>query len=152
MIGQGTFKARASTMRYTTSSSKGTPGVEVVFNLTDGPDKGSNITWTGWMTDGTRVRTAESLEACGFDGESDATITKNEVYLVIEHEEYEGKTRARVQWVNDMARGPGSTPMDPAKAADVKADLRGLIMAKKQASAGTAPATTAAPAATAPKF
>ena len=112
MIAPGTVKARASTMRFTNSSEKGTPGVEVVFNILEGPDKGTNVVWRGWMTEKTRVRTAESLEACGFDGENDATVTKNEVYIVIEHEEYEGKTRPRVAWVNDMSRGPGSTPMD----------------------------------------
>ena len=153
MIAPGTVKARASTMRFTNSSEKGTPCVEVVFNILEGPDKGTNVVWRGWMTEKTRVRTAESLDACGFDGENDATVTKNEVYIVIEHEEYEGKMRPRVWWVNDMSRGPGSTPMDPAKAADVKADLRGLIQAKKAAASGTAPAASAAGnGSTAPKF
>jgi hypothetical protein len=154
MIGEGTWRARAVTMAFINSSKKGTPGIEVAFCITEGPHKGANIGWTGWMTPATQERTAESLQTCGFDGEDVATVTKNEVFLVVEHETYakdDGTvvTRAKVAWVNSLERGVGSQPMDSAKAAEVKANLRGLIMAKKQSA--PAPVDTGAPK-MAPKF
>lgn len=87
----------------------GKPQVAVGFQiLTEGADPGY-ITWHGYFTEKTADRTIESLRLCGWQGDDlteltdsnpAANLSANEVELVIEDETYEGKTRAKVQWVN----------------------------------------------------
>jgi hypothetical protein len=120
-------------------SSTGTPGITVVFNILDeGPYKGRMIEFTGWTNDNCKVRTAESLALCGFDGRDPKTIGKNVVQIVIEEETYvkdpglpTEKTykNARVKWVNDPSRGRTQfTPMAPAEKQAAFDGLRGLIL------------------------
>jgi hypothetical protein len=143
MIAEGMYKARGTSLSVGKSGQKGTLGATVVFSITqDGPQKGQLIEWTGWLTDGAKGRTGESLVLCGYDGADPTSIGKNEVLLVIEHEDIPAdpnnpnappRKRARVSWVNDPARGGmGMVPLDGAEQAQVLADLRGLVFAKRE--------------------
>ena len=146
MIPEGNYLARGISMSDGKSKDKGTLGITVVFNVTqDGPQKGQMLEWTGWLTDKAKARTAESLVLCGFDGTDPKTIGTREVLLVVEHEDVPPdpnnppapgtppRKRARVSWVNDPARGGmGMTPLDGAESAQVMADLRGLVFAKRE--------------------
>jgi hypothetical protein len=143
MIPEGNYLARGVSMSEGKSKDKGTLGITVVFNITqDGPQKGQMIEWTGWLTDKSKARTAESLVLCGFDGTDHKTIGARDVLLVVEHEDVPPdpnnpnaptRKRARVSWVNDPARGGmGMVPLDGAEQAQVMSELRGLIFAKRE--------------------
>lgn len=143
MIPEGNYLARGMSMSDGKSKIKGSHGITVVFNVTqDGPHKGQILEWTGWLSDASKGRTAESLVLCGFDGQDPETIKKNEVLLVVQHEDIPPdpnnpsapvRKRARVSWVNDPARGGmGMEPLDGAERAQVMADLRGLVFAKRE--------------------
>jgi hypothetical protein len=143
MIAEGMYKARGTSLYVGKSGQKGTLGATVVFGITqDGPQKGQLIEWIGWLTEGAKSRTGEALVLCGYDGTDPASIGKNEVLLVVEHEDVPAdpnnptappRKRAKVAWVNDPARGGmGMVPLDGAEQAQVMADLRGLIFSKRE--------------------
>jgi hypothetical protein len=115
MLAKGKYKARGLSAEMGKSDQKGTPYVKVQFRVAGGSDDGATISWNGYYTELTEDRTLESLRACGctfpngdatnFDG-----IDRNEVELVVEHEEYtnqqgEEKTIAKVAWVNGGSFG-----------------------------------------------
>lgn len=112
-------------------SSKGTPQVAVLFDVLDEGAAEKSITWYGYFTEATADRTLESLKHMGFEGD-DITILdglgRNEVSLVVEDEEYEGQTHARVRWVNKAGGLAVKQPLSPDKmrtfAAEMKAKLR----------------------------
>lgn len=106
------------------SKTKGTPQVVVTFEILRGPDAGQTISWFGYFTDNVEAteRTLKALRACGFTGDDMDKFWEqrpnNEVEIVVIHEDYEGKTRAKVAWVN--ARGGGVKLADPMRDADLR--------------------------------
>jgi hypothetical protein len=134
MIAEGTYLATAvSAANFINAGQKGTPGVEVEFQLDEGPNTGELITWTGWLTDAARARTSEALAACGYDGAHDESVRGRKAKLVIRHEEYEGRTRARVAFINDVDRMSGAKPMSAVEKAAAKEAIRGLVLSAKSA-------------------
>lgn len=84
------------------------PFVAVSFKVKDTDGQEKFVSWRGFFTEKTTERTIESLRYLGFEGDDLSNLTgldKNEVELVVEDEEYEGKIYPRVQWVN-KPRGP----------------------------------------------
>ncbi len=111
--------------------------VAVQFQLMDADGvSGPTITWYGYFTDSTYERTVESLRHCGWAGDdlSDLSgIDTNEVSLVIENEEYEGKATPKVKWVN--APGGGLALKEQLSADEARsfaAQMKGRILAMKQ--------------------
>jgi hypothetical protein len=100
------------------------------------------IEWTGWWSDKAKDRTAESLVLCGYDDTIPDSIGKNEVLLIVEHEDVPPdpnnpnappRKRAKVAWVNDPERGgSGMVPMDGAEREQFRADMRGVMAAKRE--------------------
>jgi hypothetical protein len=134
MIEPGTYTARAKELAFITAST-GTEGARVFFELEDG----RNISWVGWLSDACAARTAESLAICGFDGNDDSTVTRNQVHLVVDlddpytNEAGETVQRSRVKWINDPNRAKGiGKPMEPSQALAAKQRLRGLVLASQQ--------------------
>lgn len=86
---------------------KGHAQIALPFRIDEGEHAGQAITWFGFFTDKTRERTMESLRYCGWRGDdlSDLGPLDQQVEIVIEHEEYDGKVRAKVQWVNRIGSG-----------------------------------------------
>jgi hypothetical protein len=142
MIPVGTFKARATEAALGTTS-KGGEQVAVNFQILEGEAQGQFVTWWGYFTEKTTERTLESLEHCGWQGDdlNDlAGIDRNEVYLVIEHEQdQQGELRARVRWVNAAGGIAMQNRMAPADAASFAQRMRGTVLARRQAK-GQAPA------------
>lgn len=104
----GTHKARAreSALGVTESDSP-KEYIGVMFEITSGDLKGKSISWRGFFSDNAVVRTLESLRHCGWTGETLADMTglgDREVEIVVEPEEYNGKTHDRVRWVNRPAQ------------------------------------------------
>ena len=141
MIPEGNYLARGMSMSDGKSKIKQSPGITVVFAVTQkGPHEGQMLEWTGWLSEAAQGRTAESLVLCGFDGTNPETIKKNEVLLVVQHEDIPPdpnnpnappRKRAKVAWVNDPARG-GMEPLDGAEREQVMSNLRALVFAKRE--------------------
>lgn len=138
----GTYKARAVAPAVVAKSSqKETPGITVSLRLEDGPNKGAIIEWTGWLSDGAKPRTIESLVLMGFDGDDLASVQKNEVIAVLDNEtrEYEGKTytETRVKWINDPSRASGAKflPLSDAEKAVIAGDIRAAVAVHRAAAA-----------------
>ncbi len=66
------------------------------------------ITWIGHFTDATAERTLESLQIAGWKGEDvselagvpGSDVLQDQVSLACDVDDYEGKSRLKVQWVN----------------------------------------------------
>lgn len=117
---------------------KGTRHVAVRFQTLDEQERpGESIAWYGYFTDKTTERTLESLQHCGWEG-TDITdlsgIERNEVQLVVQHEEYEGKVHARVAWVNRPGGGGIAikAPLDEGEKADFARDVKAKLLAMRQ--------------------
>lgn len=94
------------------------PQVVLNFEIIEGDYAGRRVAWFGYFTEKTSQRTVEALRYCGFTGDDLAAAVymplDQEVQIVIEHEEYNGKWSAKVAWVN-RAGGGGfklDKPMD----------------------------------------
>jgi hypothetical protein len=148
MLAQGQYAARAIEAGLGRTKG-GAEQVAVAFQILDeGECQGKVISWYGYFTDKTVDRTLDSLRICGWRGDdlSDLTgVTDNEVKLVVETEEYEGKLQARVRWIN--AAG-GVALKDRLSAEDAKvfaARMRGRVAASAAKSGQPPPATTKQP-------
>jgi hypothetical protein len=129
MINAGRYRAKA-VQAALGETSTGKPQVGIEFELLDHP--GQTINYFGYFTDETFSRTVESLRACGWSSDdlSDLTgIDTNEVSLVVEHEEYDGKTRAKVRWVNRTGGLALKAQMPADKAKAFGAQMKGRIKA-----------------------
>jgi hypothetical protein len=115
---------RELSVQFGRSKVKGTPQVAVLFAiLDDGPHKGRRLTWMGYFTEDAVDRTVDALRYCGFKGDELAALPTQtldqEVSIKVEHEEYDGKTRAKVAWVN-AAGGGGMKMANPMDAAELR--------------------------------
>lgn len=146
-----TYRAKASRGQLG-ETSKHNPEVAVLFEIiTEAPE--SALTWHGYFTEATTERTIESLRIAGWKGddlmdfEAGYTFPADapEVDLVVEDEEYEGKTYARVQWVNRVASLSVKTPLTGDKARAFAASMRDKFRAFDAAKGVRTPARPAAP-------
>lgn len=134
MLPEGTYVAYAKGATLSESQNKKTPQVVVDFEIGAAEQAGQRVQWVGFLTDKTTERTIESLRYAGWRGADLADLSDLSredvpaVELVIAHEEYEGKTYARVQWVNRVGGRVGAAlPAEQAKALSAK--MRGAIAA-----------------------
>lgn len=133
----GTYRARA-TQGVLGESKSGKEQVVVQFELLEPDYANQTISWYGFFTDATCERTFESLRIMGWQGTNldDLTgVDANEVSLVIENEEWEGKTRAKVRWVNAVGGMGLLAPLAPDKAKAFAARMRGRVLAFDQSQA-----------------
>lgn len=123
----------------------------VCFEVLNGPQAGQKITAFLYFSDtagksGKTVfeRSLESLRVCGFTGDDIDKFADQtpdiECSIVVEHETYQGKTTAKVKWIN-QAGGQGFTfekPLDATSlrkySAQFKSKLRSIpVVAGKKA-------------------
>jgi len=144
MLPKGTYRARAIAAEFGFTQN-GTEQVAVTFEVNEESEfNGDQITWFGFFTDATSERTVQALRACGWEGddlENLAGFDANEVELVVGHEQYQGKTVAKVQWVNK----PGNRvvlkhKMTDAQRAELSARMKGLVIATNAKGASAPPA------------
>jgi hypothetical protein len=108
LIPEGTYTACAVAADVQWGhTSGGKEQIVVPFRILDGEARGRVITWFGFFTDKTWERTMQSLRYAGWTGDDVANLgdLPNQVEIVIGHEEYDGKTRAKIQWVNQIGGG-----------------------------------------------
>lgn len=149
MLEAGDYRARAVKAQLGKAKS-GNPQIGVEFELLD--FTGQRIGWYGSFSDAAFDITMRGLTAAGFHGAdvSDVSWVEGapEVVLVVAHEEWEGKTRAKVKFINS----PGGVNMKDAlvgnEAKSFADRMKGRVLAY-QSSAG-APKPAARPAAPRP--
>lgn len=145
MIPVGKYKARATEGGLGLTKG-GREQVAVAMSIVDGDQAGNSLTWFGHFTPDTTSRTLESLRHLGWksDDLSDLDgILDNEVEIVVEHDVYNGKTSAKIAWVNRLGTGLAlKERLDPAAAKAFAARMRGEVVAhnaKAKAAGGATP-------------
>jgi hypothetical protein len=86
-------------------ASTGREQIGVLFEFTDGPGRGEQITWYGHFTPDAFPITVRALKELGWSGERIDTLRAElkpgtVVQLVLEVETYQGKKRSRVKFIN----------------------------------------------------
>lgn len=132
MIEKGTYTAKAVEWKLGVTGT-GKEQIAVLFQLEDG----SQITWYGYFTEKTTERTLDSLEYMGWDGvdiSDPVGLDRNEVRVVIDHEvsEQDGKTYARVKWVNRMGGLAVKEELTGGALQSFKQRMQGAVMARRQ--------------------
>ena len=140
MLPNGKYRARAKSAALgLTGTGKEQVGVEFEI-LTEG-HTGESITYYGFFTEDTTERTIKSLRVCGWQG-SDLDnldgIDANEVELDVEEDTYNGKTSAKVKWINKPGGLAMRAQLDPAQARSFAQRMKGAIVALDKAT-GTKP-------------
>lgn len=139
MISAGIHRAQCRSVQFGTAKT-GTEQTAVEFMVVgeDDQDAGQTITWFGFFTDKTLARTVEAFRHMGWQGDDLAELPvlaeqgklAEEVEIVVDYEEYEGKQQAKVKWVNRPGGGRVTLerPMDEtglrAFSARMKASVR----------------------------
>lgn len=145
----GTYRARglSGALGFTKEHN---PQVAVELQILDGDGAGAIATWRGYFTAKSEARTLEALRILGWktDDLSDlAGIGDNEVQVVIQEEEFDGKIQLKVAWVNRLGGVGLKEPMSPQEAKAFAASMRGKALASRSA---TTTATAGKPAAPKP--
>ena len=147
-IQPGKYRARAQADSVQFGESKnGKEQIAITFDLLDGENDaptGHTITWFGFFTEKTEARTVESVGHCGWDMATGPTnahrVADNVVELVIEDEEYEGKVRTKVQWINRIgAKFAFERPMDQSQKGSLFARIKARAQSKPSAVPAAAP-------------
>lgn len=134
-------------------SGTGTPHVAVLFEDVNG----DRITWYGYLTDAAMESTLKALSAIGwdpmkFDGRIDSLngtdlLKGVEAEIVVEMEEYQGKPRPKVRWVNEPGGGGLGDGMSADEATSFAAQLRAKVLgaSKPRPNGAPGPARSAPP-------
>lgn len=129
LIPAGTYRARAIEAQLG-KTAKGSEQVGISFAVLTPGFETQRLAYYGQFGEKSLAITVKALRACGWQGLdlSDLRgIETNEVNLVVEHEEYEGTTRAKVKWVNDVSAGVVKDVLDPTAAKSFAQRMRAAI-------------------------
>ena len=109
----GRYTATAKTVDLGQSAEKGTPYVSILFEN----EQGEDLTAFLYLSDAALERTVRTLrEVFGFNddfGTVKEQVTGKQASIVVEAEEFEGKTRMKVKWVNAVG-GVSGKPLENA--------------------------------------
>ena len=136
MLEAGDYRARAAKAALGLSSN-GNEQVGVEFELLDLP--GQKITWYGsFASDEAFDITVRGLRAAGFRGNDLADLSSlndgsaPEVILVVVHETYQGKTRAKVKFINSTGGLAMKNQLTPEQAEAFAKRMKGKFLAFDQ--------------------
>ena len=143
MLRNGKYPARAigAALGFTRNNS---PQIAVELQITEGESAGQTITWFGYFTEKTEERTLESLRTLGWQGDDldKLDTVTGDCSIVVEQETWEGKTSAKVQWINKVGGGLAlSAPMDAGAARAFAERMKGKVIASRQASGTQTPSS-----------
>ena len=111
----GTFTAKVKMPGngwFGEAGKKKTPFIRIPLLITEGTQKGREIVWKGYITQGAIAGTVKRLaKAFDWDGdlnkltlghedEDDNVFLNKTCQVVVEQEEYEGKTYFKAKWIN----------------------------------------------------
>ena len=129
MLNEGTYKAKpiSHDMSYTKA---GDEMIGVALEIT-APEscQGQFITWYGTFGEKALRFTKEALRNMGFVGNNLAEMQLDqEVQITVEHDEWDGKTRAKVRWVNSLnGRANIKDPMAPKAVRQFAAEMKAFF-------------------------
>lgn len=140
IIEAGDYRAKAVEGKLTETKG-GKAQAAVRFALLDFPGKA--ITWYGFLeaSDAAFRIAMEGLRTAGWKGDDLADMsmlteaTSPEVILVVGHEEYEGKTSAKVKFINSTGGMAMKGALQPEQARSFAERMKGRVLAFNQASA-----------------
>ena len=144
----GRYTATAKTVDLGQSAEKGTPYVSILFET----EQGEDLTAFLYLSDAALERTVRTLrEVFGFNddfGTVKEQVTGKQASIVVEAEEYEGKSRMKVKWINTVGGGSGK-PLENASTllAQLSAKAKRIPAAAPAATRTAAPTARPAPAA-----
>lgn len=136
MIDAGRHTARATGPEDAEfgQSPNGTDYLYVLFKLKGGSQDGQSIGAYFYFSEAAQEKAIEGLRnaGCTFPG-GDVTnlagLGSKDVSLVVEHEEYEGKTKAKVKWVNKVGGVKEDQVLDQSERSALKSRMRGVLAA-----------------------
>jgi hypothetical protein len=131
MIPEGTYRAKGCRPLVMTKAGSGGDRAIVTLRILSGPQEGQQIDFRGMLTGGAIPITTESIRIMGYDGETDESVMRNEVDIVVVHEEYDGKNHANIKYVNDPNRPPMYPELTAAESAAAKQRLKAFFASQK---------------------
>lgn len=154
MVPEATYPAIVDSYQWGKTNA-GKQQIVVTFKIIGEECRGQRIPWFGVFTDNTWKRVLESLRYCGWKGDDLNNLGNldQEVEIQVEHSEWDGKTNARVSWVNQPGGGTIklNNPMDDSEVAKFAAKMKkraakvGEVDGAKHSGSNGAP-TSSAPA------
>src|SRR6478609_8650524 len=144
MIPAGSYQAVAKEFVFGRAST-GSEQIVVSFEIANGDQVGQRIAWRGYFTEKTEERTLESLEYAGWDGVSLGKLSglgSKPCVIVVEHEEgQDGKTYAKVQWVNSLGGGMSvKEKLETNEIRNLEERLKGLMLERANKRGAAPPA------------
>ncbi len=136
IIAAGRFRARPTDGDWGFSNN-GNEFVQVTFKILEGADEGKHVSWWGYFTkEGNSAKSVEALRYCGCTfPDDDITnlegLGSEEVSIVIEHEEWDGKVRARVKWVNSLTGPTVTNQFSDNDRQSFKQRMKGLVVSQR---------------------
>jgi hypothetical protein len=138
----GRYPAHATKAEFRTSQNTGTEWVAVTFVIDEGEHQGAEVEWWGFLSEKAVGRTMENLLTMGFTGDDVLDFIERcpesapaPVVIKVKVEEYNGKTTARVDFIDK----PGGSSIG------VPADERDAIRARTKAAMAEARARLGLP-------
>ena len=98
---------------FTKSKEKGTLGIRLTLVVDEGPEEGAKAEYYGWLTPAAEDRTlATFAKVFGdlWDIDNIDALIGERARISVELEEYDGKLRAKVNWLNPLNGGGNSAP------------------------------------------
>ena len=124
----GKYVARATAHRFDASQKTGTECICVTLEVAGDPFDGTadeSIEWVGWLTEKSTPRVIRDLKTMGWDCVSFAEMAglgDEQVEIVVEEEEFNGRTSPRVRYVNSLKK------RDSGAGKSLDAKYAGLLM------------------------
>jgi hypothetical protein len=138
---RGTHRARAIAAVLTETANSGRELVFVKFGLVENMNE--TIGWQGYFGDNKdrggktlTERTVDALRVCGWKGDdlTDlSSVTAKEVEIVVQEEEYQGETRLKVRYVQEVGTAAKFMPeaLPPTRAARLAERIKPRIRGEK---------------------
>jgi len=127
---EGTYRAKVIEKELTEAKT-GTPQVAITYEVTEGDHAGETIRDYAALSEKALPYTVAKMRACGWTGVDVSALESlgsKECQIVVATDVYNGESRLRVKFVNDLDRAaPSIGSMDAAKKKAMAAKLRGLI-------------------------
>lgn len=152
----GTKTARAKAARFIKAKT-GSLGIEIVFEFKEPSTEGmETLNWVGWLSEKAISNTMDTLvNVLGFNGDDsvdangvlsnpNALDWRKELSIVVELEEYNGKSYPKIKWVNNMGGSAyANIAPETIKGAIVASGFKAAFLAAKQQSKPAAPTASA---------
>jgi hypothetical protein len=132
MLPYGNYNGKAAgPILWSKSPKAGSDQVVVTMTPTKGEYAGVTADFIGSLEGGAAEITIKALKALGWDGDSDASVTTNEVSFKVYEDNYNGKTTTKVSIFTGVIYTEMSAHDQIAAKSRLKSMLGGVKSAKK---------------------